>query len=42
MAKAVFCLVLIFALCCFPLHLSRILKKMVYVPNDTARCKLFK
>ncbi|CAG11066.1 unnamed protein product, partial [Tetraodon nigroviridis] len=40
-AKAVFCLVLIFALCWFPLHFSRILKKMVYAPEDTARCKLF-
>ncbi|XP_042369678.1 endothelin-1 receptor-like [Plectropomus leopardus] len=40
-AKAVFCLVLIFALCWFPLHLSRILKKMVYYQNDTSRCELF-
>ncbi|XP_051993324.1 endothelin-1 receptor-like [Xyrauchen texanus] len=39
-AKAVFCLVLIFALCWFPLHLSRLLKKMVYVPNDERRCDL--
>lgn len=39
-AKAVFCLVLIFALCWFPLHLSRILKKMVYYQNDSARCEL--
>ncbi|XP_012686742.1 endothelin receptor type Aa [Clupea harengus] len=39
-AKAVFCLVLIFALCWFPLHLSRILKKMVYQENDTGRCDL--
>ncbi|XP_029949038.1 endothelin receptor type Aa [Salarias fasciatus] len=39
-AKAVFCLVLIFALCWFPLHLSRILKKMVYHPNDKKRCEL--
>ncbi|KAG5286287.1 hypothetical protein AALO_G00013170 [Alosa alosa] len=37
-AKAVFCLVLIFALCWFPLHLSRILKKMGYHENDTSRC----
>lgn len=41
-AKAVFCLVLIFALCWFPLHLSRILKKMFYIQNDTARCDLLK
>ncbi|XP_019718118.1 endothelin receptor type Aa isoform X1 [Hippocampus comes] len=40
-AKAVFCLVLIFALCWFPLHLSRILKKMVYYQNDETRCELF-
>lgn len=40
-AKAVFSLVLIFALCWFPLHLSRILKKMVYRPTDDTRCKLF-
>ncbi|XP_045567357.1 endothelin receptor type B [Salmo salar] len=39
-AKAVFCLVLIFALCWFPLHLSRILKKMVYMPHDARRCEL--
>ncbi|MEQ2215550.1 hypothetical protein XENOCAPTIV_002497, partial [Xenoophorus captivus] len=41
-AKAVFCLVLIFALCWFPLHLSRILKKMVYRQNDNMRCELLK
>ncbi|KAK7929380.1 hypothetical protein WMY93_005775 [Mugilogobius chulae] len=40
-AKAVFCLVLIFALCWFPLHLSRILKKVVYYPNDESRCEFF-
>ncbi|XP_071779488.1 endothelin receptor type Aa [Centroberyx gerrardi] len=39
-AKAVFCLVLIFALCWFPMHLSRILKKMVYYQNDKDRCDL--
>lgn len=39
-AKAVFCLVLIFALCWFPLHLSRIIKKTVYYPNDEMRCEL--
>ncbi|XP_048827513.1 endothelin receptor type B-like [Brienomyrus brachyistius] len=41
-AKAVFCLVLIFALCWFPLHLSRILKKMVYAQNDRGRCDLLR
>uniref|UniRef100_A0A1A7W974 Endothelin-1 receptor n=1 Tax=Iconisemion striatum TaxID=60296 RepID=A0A1A7W974_9TELE len=39
-AKAVFSLVLIFALCWFPLHLSRILKKMLYHENDMGRCDL--
>lgn len=39
-AKTVFSLVLIFALCWFPLHLSRILKKMIYIPEDTERCDL--
>ncbi|XP_013877930.1 endothelin receptor type Aa [Austrofundulus limnaeus] len=39
-AKAVFCLVLIFALCWFPLHLSRILKKMLYNQRDKMRCEL--
>ncbi|KAG1926371.1 endothelin receptor type B [Pimephales promelas] len=39
-AKAVFSLVLIFALCWFPLHLSRILKKTVYFQNDVGRCDL--
>uniref|UniRef100_A0A6Q2XP11 Endothelin-1 receptor n=1 Tax=Esox lucius TaxID=8010 RepID=A0A6Q2XP11_ESOLU len=39
-AKAVFCLVLIFALCWFPLHFSRILKKMIYMPLDAGRCEL--
>ncbi|XP_059410262.1 endothelin-1 receptor-like [Carassius carassius] len=39
-AKAVFCLVLIFALCWFPLHLSRLLKKTVYAQNDERRCDL--
>ncbi|XP_030643929.1 endothelin receptor type Aa [Chanos chanos] len=40
-AKAVFCLVLIFALCWLPLHLGRILKKVVYDDKDPARCELF-
>ncbi|XP_077466036.1 endothelin receptor type B-like [Stigmatopora argus] len=39
-AKTVFCLVVIFALCWLPLHLSRILKKTVYDPNDPNRCEL--
>ncbi|KAM9315241.1 endothelin receptor type Aa [Pholidichthys leucotaenia] len=39
-AKAVFCLVLIFALCWFPLHLSRIIKKTVYSQDDERRCEL--
>ncbi|XP_036002617.1 endothelin receptor type B [Fundulus heteroclitus] len=39
-AKAVFCLVVIFALCWFPLHLSRLLKKTVYDSLDVRRCEL--
>ncbi|XP_029021196.1 endothelin receptor type B-like [Betta splendens] len=39
-AKTVFCLVLIFALCWLPLHLSRILKNTIYNPNDPNRCEL--
>ncbi|XP_030629869.1 endothelin receptor type Ab [Chanos chanos] len=39
-AKAVFSLVLIFTLCWLPLHLSRILKKMVYTQHDVGRCDL--
>ncbi|XP_062312122.1 endothelin receptor type B-like isoform X1 [Osmerus eperlanus] len=39
-AKAVFSLVVIFALCWFPLHLSRILKKMLYSSHDAGRCEL--
>ncbi|XP_015200157.2 endothelin receptor type Aa [Lepisosteus oculatus] len=39
-AKAVFCLVLIFALCWLPLHISRILKKTVYIDTDKGRCDL--
>ncbi|XP_056156233.1 endothelin receptor type B-like [Lampris incognitus] len=37
-AKAVFCLVLIFALCWFPLHLSRLLKSTIYKSHDARRC----
>uniref|UniRef100_A0A667WRM8 Endothelin-1 receptor n=1 Tax=Myripristis murdjan TaxID=586833 RepID=A0A667WRM8_9TELE len=39
-AKAVFCLVLIFALCWFPLHLSRLLKNTAYKSHDEHRCDL--
>lgn len=39
-AKTVFCLVLIFALCWFPLHLSRLLKRNVYDERDVNRCDL--
>ncbi|XP_047452029.1 endothelin receptor type B-like [Mugil cephalus] len=39
-AKAVFCLVLIFALCWFPLHLSRLLKWTIYKSYDAHRCEL--
>ena len=41
-AKTVFCLVVIFALCWFPLHLSRILKKTVYNAMDKNRCELLR
>ncbi|KAM4663778.1 endothelin receptor type B-like [Discoglossus pictus] len=39
-AKTVFCLVVIFALCWLPLHLSSILKKTVYDGTDPNRCEL--
>ncbi|XP_005994790.1 endothelin receptor type B-like [Latimeria chalumnae] len=39
-AKTVFCLVVIFALCWLPLHLSRILKKTIYYEEDPNRCEL--
>ncbi|KAG8453940.1 hypothetical protein GDO86_000531 [Hymenochirus boettgeri] len=39
-AKTVFCLVVIFALCWFPLHLSRIIKKTIYNERDSSRCEL--
>lgn len=41
-AKTVFCLVVIFALCWLPLHLSRILKKTIYDENDPHRCELLR
>ncbi|KAG7333721.1 hypothetical protein KOW79_002128 [Hemibagrus wyckioides] len=40
-AKAVFCLVLIFALCWIPLHVSRLLKKLLPNPRDENRCELY-
>lgn len=39
-ARVVFCLVLIFALCWFPLHLSRLLKWTTYKSHDADRCSL--
>ncbi|KAM7376962.1 hypothetical protein PAMA_013646 [Pampus argenteus] len=39
-AKAVFCLVLIFALCWFPLHISRLMKWTAYKSHDAHRCDL--
>ncbi|XP_036417874.1 LOW QUALITY PROTEIN: endothelin receptor type B [Colossoma macropomum] len=39
-ARAVFCLVLAFAVCWFPLHLSRILKLTIYDEKDPGRCDL--
>ncbi|ERE90528.1 endothelin receptor type B [Cricetulus griseus] len=39
-AKTVFCLVLVFALCWLPLHLSRILKLTLYDQSDPHRCEL--
>ncbi|XP_066516370.1 endothelin receptor type B-like [Hoplias malabaricus] len=39
-AKTVFCLVLVFALCWLPLHLSRILKQNIYNEEDPNRCEL--
>ncbi|KAJ7319846.1 hypothetical protein JRQ81_019357 [Phrynocephalus forsythii] len=39
-AKTVFCLVLVFALCWLPLHLSRILKFALYDEHDPNRCEL--
>ncbi|XP_044285122.1 endothelin receptor type B [Varanus komodoensis] len=39
-AKTVFCLVLVFALCWLPLHLSRILKLTLYDEHDPNRCEL--
>ncbi|KAM5180627.1 endothelin receptor type B [Mantella aurantiaca] len=37
-AKTVFCLVLVFAICWLPLHLSRMTKFLFYDPEDVKRC----
>uniref|UniRef100_A0A665TJY7 Endothelin receptor type B n=1 Tax=Echeneis naucrates TaxID=173247 RepID=A0A665TJY7_ECHNA len=39
-AKTVFCLVIVFALCWLPLYLSRILKATIYDQRDPNRCHL--
>ncbi|XP_037542933.1 endothelin receptor type B-like [Nematolebias whitei] len=39
-AKTIFCLVVVFALCWLPLYLSRILKSTVYDQKDPNRCQL--
>uniref|UniRef100_A0A8C6WU04 Endothelin receptor type B n=1 Tax=Neogobius melanostomus TaxID=47308 RepID=A0A8C6WU04_9GOBI len=39
-AKTVFCLVIVFALCWLPLYLSRLLKKTIYDHEDPNRCQL--
>ncbi|XP_053311361.1 endothelin receptor type B [Spea bombifrons] len=39
-AKTVFCLVLVFAVCWLPLHLSRIIKFTFYDEQDPNRCEL--
>ncbi|KAM4609075.1 endothelin receptor type B-like [Polymixia lowei] len=39
-AKNVFCLVLVFALCWLPLHLSRLLKLTIYDQKDPNRCQM--
>ncbi|KAM4698962.1 endothelin receptor type B [Discoglossus pictus] len=39
-AKTVFCLVLVFAICWLPLHLSRLLKFTLYDSYDPNRCDL--
>ncbi|XP_075446998.1 endothelin receptor type B [Ascaphus truei] len=39
-AKTVFCLVLVFAICWLPLHLSRIVKFTFYHSGDLKRCEL--
>ncbi|XP_056320925.1 endothelin receptor type B [Danio aesculapii] len=39
-ARTVCCLVLVFAVCWFPLHLSRILRMILYDERDPDRCRL--
>ncbi|CAG05905.1 unnamed protein product, partial [Tetraodon nigroviridis] len=39
-ARTVFCLVVVFAVCWFPLYLSRILKLTIYDERDPGRCQL--
>ncbi|KAM9851234.1 endothelin receptor type B [Aulostomus maculatus] len=39
-AKTVFCLVIVFAICWLPLYLSRILKSTIYDEKDLNRCQL--
>ncbi|XP_030284892.1 endothelin receptor type B [Sparus aurata] len=39
-AKTVFCLVIVFALCWLPLYLSRLLKLTIYNERDPYRCQL--
>ncbi|KAM8976301.1 endothelin receptor type B [Pelodytes ibericus] len=39
-ARTVFCLVLVFAICWLPLHLSRIIKLIFYDETDPMRCEL--
>ncbi|KAM9319978.1 endothelin receptor type B, partial [Gastrophryne carolinensis] len=39
-AKTVFCLVLVFAICWLPLHLSRMIKFIFYESEDMKRCDL--
>lgn len=42
MARTVFCLVIVFAVCWFPLYLSRILKLTIYDERDPSRCQLLR
>lgn len=41
-ARTVFCLVFVFAVCWFPLYLSRILKLTLYDERDPRRCQLLR
>lgn len=41
-ARTVFCLVIVFAVCWFPLYLSRILKSTIYDEKDPGRCQLLR